>query len=424
MSFVVLVNFNLSHYQIAMDNSWTVIKFIEDNTVQVVPTRWILNNDKCFWPPYPQDRLIQSIKRCEHQMDNWPVYEIKIFHNSTYYDYQTARQKEKKAEVESDLNSDIEDNNKRRRIQKIYRSDEDEEVDTILKRPPQLITGKRLSAIRKNTSSGTSSIAAVDDVNSINVTASTSINKEFTSDDYSTTIVPTLSSTSDAVTSTPKQEDLVLRKQNIIQATLLQLSNDVNDLKTNENVQQKLVAVNNSIFPVFDFPLKDDEYLLQLEQYLEDEKQINDTIQELSRIEGHNGQDFVKRVMSKVLSNELASHYSWLGLKQKIFSKLLLCQVIIDDTNCDYAEFHNESNSVSAIDYEIAKSENKDGEIYEITIEDEGCQEVQNIEPFCKHMIKTESDYLQNEQLIDVRTEKPIISVDGENSDSKFEDSD
>ncbi|KAF5301648.1 hypothetical protein FQA39_LY10695 [Lamprigera yunnana] len=164
-----------------MDNSWTVIKFIEDNTVQAVLTRWILNNDKCFWPPYLQDRLIQSIKRCEHQMDNWPVYEIKIFRNSTYCDYQTARQKEKKAGVESDLNSDIENNNKRRRIQKIYSSGEDKEVDTILKKPPQLIAGKRLSAIRKNTSSATTSFAAVDDVNSINVTPTTSTNKKFTS---------------------------------------------------------------------------------------------------------------------------------------------------------------------------------------------------------------------------------------------------
>ncbi|KAF5288975.1 hypothetical protein FQA39_LY03854 [Lamprigera yunnana] len=133
-----------------------------------------------------------------------------LFRNSIYCDYQTERQKEKKAEMESDLNSDIEDNNKRRRIQEIYSSDEDEEVDTILKRPPQLITGKRLSAIRKNTSSATSLIADVDDVNSINVTPTTSTNKEFTSNDYSTTIVLTLSLTTDAVTSTPKQDDLVL----------------------------------------------------------------------------------------------------------------------------------------------------------------------------------------------------------------------
>ncbi|KAF5284495.1 hypothetical protein FQA39_LY17030 [Lamprigera yunnana] len=55
-----------------------------------------------------------------------------------------------------------------------------------------------------------------------------------------------LSSTS-ALTPTPKQDDLVLgllkqiiRKQNIIQATLLQLVNNVNYLKTKENVKQKL----------------------------------------------------------------------------------------------------------------------------------------------------------------------------------------
>ncbi|KAF5275441.1 hypothetical protein FQA39_LY06898 [Lamprigera yunnana] len=36
----------------------------------------------------------------------------------------------------------------------------------------------------------------------------------------------------------------------------------------------------------------------------------------------------------------------------------------------------------------------------------------------CKHVIKTESDYMQNEQLIDIRTEKLIISVNGKDSDS------
>ncbi|KAF5297582.1 hypothetical protein FQA39_LY12058 [Lamprigera yunnana] len=53
--------------------------------------------------------------------------------------------------------------------------------------------------------------------------------------------------------------------------------------------------------------------------------------------------------------------------------------LVEEDTDCEYVEFDNESNSVSGIDYEIAKSENKDGEIYEITIEDESCQKVQNI---------------------------------------------
>ncbi|KAF5269695.1 hypothetical protein FQA39_LY08620 [Lamprigera yunnana] len=93
-----------------------------------------------------------------------------------------------------------------------------------------------------------------------------------------------LSSTS-AVTPTPKQDDQVLglvkqiiRKQNKIQATLLQLVNDVNDLKTKENAEQRLVAFEYSIFLLFNFSFKDDKNVLQLEQYLENEKQINDTV--------------------------------------------------------------------------------------------------------------------------------------------------
>ncbi|KAF5279826.1 hypothetical protein FQA39_LY18219 [Lamprigera yunnana] len=72
--------------------------------------------------------------------------------------------------------------------------------------------GKWLFAIT-NTSSATSLFADVDDVNSMNDTPTTSTRKEFTSDDYSTTtIVPILSSTS-AVTPTPKQDDLGLALQ-------------------------------------------------------------------------------------------------------------------------------------------------------------------------------------------------------------------
>ncbi|KAF5286861.1 hypothetical protein FQA39_LY00394 [Lamprigera yunnana] len=144
-----------------------------------------------------------------------------------------------------------------------------------------------------------------------------------------------------AVASTPKQNDLVLGllkqiiiKQNIIQAALLQLVNNVNYLKTKENVKQKLAAVINSIFPVFNIPLKDDENLLQLEQYLENGKQTNDTvfivygylysillltnfldlrIINYQESEDSMDRDFIKRVTAMVLLNELASQYSWLG---------------------------------------------------------------------------------------------------------------
>ncbi|KAF5294430.1 hypothetical protein FQA39_LY13415 [Lamprigera yunnana] len=106
-----------------------------------------------------------------------------------------------------------------------------------------------------------------------------------------------LSSTS-AVTPTAKQDDLVL-------------VNSVNYLKTKENVNKSLSqSITQFFLYIFYFPLKDDENLLQLEQYLENEKQTNDMIQGLSKIGGLDGQDFLKRVKSMVLSNELAKQYS------------------------------------------------------------------------------------------------------------------
>ncbi|KAF5300542.1 hypothetical protein FQR65_LT09163 [Abscondita terminalis] len=322
-----------------MERSWTVVKFIEDDSVQAVPTKWLIKNNKCYWPPYSQDRLIQAIKKCEPHIDNWPMYEVQMFRNSTYGDYQVARQKERKAEIESDLNTDTDGGNKRKRKQRVYSSDDDdEEIGSILSRPPQLNKDKELSTIRSTSLSTSSSIAA-SDVNSkseegtlcgsLNSTP-TLPNSDVCSGAYSGTVISPMPSTS-------KQDDLILgflrqviRKQNVIQATLLQLVNDVNEIKSSSDKTFVDVNDESSIFLMFDFPLKDEANILKLEQYLENETHMNNMIQELSRIGGCHGQDFVKRVMSKILSNEVASGYSWLGLKKKkIFSKLLLSQVVI-----------------------------------------------------------------------------------------------
>ncbi|KAK4882254.1 hypothetical protein RN001_005573 [Aquatica leii] len=59
-------------------------------------------------------------------------------------------------------------------------------------------------------------------------------------------------------------------------------------------------------------------------------KKTDDPVLEISKIGGCNVPEFIKRVLPKILSNEVASCYSWFGLKKKkIFGKLLLSQVII-----------------------------------------------------------------------------------------------
>lgn len=44
------------------DNTWTVVKFIADNTVNIVPTCWVHDMDKCYWPTLPADKVTQAIK--------------------------------------------------------------------------------------------------------------------------------------------------------------------------------------------------------------------------------------------------------------------------------------------------------------------------------------------------------------------------
>ncbi|KAK4881023.1 hypothetical protein RN001_004342 [Aquatica leii] len=115
-----------------MEASWSIVKLIDDDTVQAVPTSWI-NGNMCFWPPYPTERLTFAIKRHEPHSQNWTTYPIKVFRNSTYTDYQIARQKEKKSETQSDTKI-------RKRIQRVYSSEEEggKDLSILLNKPPAL----------------------------------------------------------------------------------------------------------------------------------------------------------------------------------------------------------------------------------------------------------------------------------------------
>ncbi|KAF5275147.1 hypothetical protein FQR65_LT16767 [Abscondita terminalis] len=104
---------------------------------------------------------------------------------------------------------------------------------------------------------------------------------------------------------------------------------DINELKSRTALDTTIVPI-NSIFTLFDLPIENEERLQEFESHLTKEKNLNDVIDEISKIGGKNVQEFVKRTMSRIISNEVGSQYSWIGLKQKKnFSKLLVVQAII-----------------------------------------------------------------------------------------------
>ncbi|KAG5861271.1 hypothetical protein JTB14_003559 [Gonioctena quinquepunctata] len=83
--------------------SWTVVKFDDENTVEAVPSSWILGNS-CYWPPYARDKLVAAIKNFEAPNTHWPLHKMEIFRNGTFDSYLEARKKSNVAEYSSDLN--------------------------------------------------------------------------------------------------------------------------------------------------------------------------------------------------------------------------------------------------------------------------------------------------------------------------------
>lgn len=68
---------------ISEHKTWTVVKFMSDNSVGVVPTNWIHDENTCYWPPFTSDKITSAIKT---RMINtcWPSHQISIFRNATY----------------------------------------------------------------------------------------------------------------------------------------------------------------------------------------------------------------------------------------------------------------------------------------------------------------------------------------------------
>lgn len=69
-----------------LPNSWTIVKFIVENSIEAVPTRWLIGSSTCSWPKYDPARLTKAIKNCEPigSKDIWDNFEVSIFRNATF----------------------------------------------------------------------------------------------------------------------------------------------------------------------------------------------------------------------------------------------------------------------------------------------------------------------------------------------------
>lgn len=129
----------------------------------------------------------------------------------------------------------------------------------------------------------------------------------------------------------------IIRQQNMLKASMWQytdslneLTTSINRLRTNDGKVAHQEEEAPSFFTLFDFPVDKEEDLIRIDEYLHDEKNFNVAIKELSKIDGCSIYNFIQRALQMIISNNLATTYSWLGRRaKKAFNKLKLSDLII-----------------------------------------------------------------------------------------------
>lgn len=106
-------------------SGWYVAQFVEENTVEVIPSSWIVNFSECFWPNKCGPLKISgAIRNSLKPSEDWIKCPIKILSKSLITDFHNATTIANKAQFTSDcetlkIKESTDDNIlKRKRIKK------------------------------------------------------------------------------------------------------------------------------------------------------------------------------------------------------------------------------------------------------------------------------------------------------------------
>ncbi|CAG9817182.1 unnamed protein product [Phaedon cochleariae] len=100
--------------QLVMGQTWTIVYFLMENSVEAVPTIWIVGN-MCYWPSFTADKVNKAIRNYEHPDTCCESFEIRSFRNATYNTYKEASHKSGVAINNSDINEEEEESRETRK---------------------------------------------------------------------------------------------------------------------------------------------------------------------------------------------------------------------------------------------------------------------------------------------------------------------
>ncbi|XP_065681210.1 uncharacterized protein LOC100205047 [Hydra vulgaris] len=117
---------------------FAIMHFINDNSVAIVPVKWIVNVNFCYWPPYRGSRLENSIQKKEEPKLSWEQLPARSLH--LYASHEKAHQNLKQAELDTsaldtDHDEQISMSKKRRKNFSLSNEEHIEDNHTKLKCP-------------------------------------------------------------------------------------------------------------------------------------------------------------------------------------------------------------------------------------------------------------------------------------------------
>ncbi|XP_039315177.1 uncharacterized protein LOC120359849 isoform X2 [Solenopsis invicta] len=225
---------------------------------------------------------------------------------------QNCQGKMQKSECTSDLNSEIDV--RRKRPSKRLLSSSDDEEDRTLPTPPLLkLTGaqnKKKTKSQFNLSSNESDASSVLHDEPANI-----LDNRISSNNLICTCkhCPIHKELQNNNVTYFKE---IIRQQHPLKAEIWQQSDNLRIIK-NAVENPNYAHFNNAddqeaiFFYSYNIPMDNERQLEQMEGFLKTDENFNTSILEASKIGGNNAYEFIKRNLSQIFTNKLASEYSW-----------------------------------------------------------------------------------------------------------------
>ncbi|XP_050063202.1 uncharacterized protein LOC114125686 [Aphis gossypii] len=341
-------------------SQWIIGYFPKEHKYSVIPMNWLSKCGDSYYCKWPNMRVSPTMLRnAALPTSKWTSHPVRVVER--YDNYEDAASREVEIYLTSGGETDVGDmgqENRRKILKTCHKpnddsSDSDTEPLSISKTTQNVginyVSDDLAVDVSSFSSSTSSNIAANNIVQEQNCSSSLSnqINQNFDNIINKTADIssywPTNSSQHD-INSADYNKMKKITSANTLYLERIDKKLDIilNLLQKNQTNNMPITAVDTNFLNYF--PMKELEALKNVEEKFKTDNEFKSKLVNLiTSIGGTNAKHFVKRVLSKLFSNELASHCSWTGFKNDC--RLDGLELIKTMKNICIGIFQNDENS-------------------------------------------------------------------------------